>query len=74
MMGSGRGWLGAVIAQQAAAGPNGRCASTGGFLVYIHMNIKFPFTLGPKVGLHIIYNYVLYSRICGNLNNLNQKK
>jgi len=28
MVGSGRGWLGAVVAQQAA-GCNGRCASTG---------------------------------------------
>ena len=31
MMGSGRGWLGAVVARDAA-GRNGRCASTGGFL------------------------------------------
>ena len=80
-MGNGHGWLGAVVARQAAAGRNGQCASTGGFLVYIyvyilyiHMNFNFPFTLGPKVGLHSIYNYVLYSKICGNLSYLNRKK
>jgi len=32
-LGSGRGWLGAVIARQTT-GRNGRSASTGGFLVY----------------------------------------
>jgi len=30
-LGSGRGWLGAVIACHAA-GHNGRCVSSGGFL------------------------------------------
>jgi len=33
-VGSGRGWLGAVVAPQAA-GHNGQCASTRGFLVSI---------------------------------------
>ena len=39
-MGSGRGWLGAVVARQAA-GRNGRCASTGGFLVSILQQTVF---------------------------------
>jgi len=34
-VGSGRGWLAAVVARQAA-GCNGRCASTVGFLVIIN--------------------------------------
>jgi len=33
-VGSGRGWLGAVVARQSV-GRNGRCTSTGGFLVMI---------------------------------------
>jgi len=33
-VGSGRGWLGEVIARQAA-GSSGRCTSTGGLLVII---------------------------------------
>jgi len=32
-VGSGRGWLGAVVERQADAGHNGWCASTEGFLV-----------------------------------------
>jgi len=57
MAGSGRGWLGAVVARQVA-GCNGWCVLTGGFLVCFQYRLFAPFTALMLLDSHPACRYI----------------